>query len=218
MNQDHHEREHLRSLCIESLPAKYPGASRQAATERLDAELGILDRSGLVGLYFIASDIGRFAQADEIFIRLVPESCGSIIAYLLGLSDVEPLRFCLPPRPLYELDEHGMPEITFDVDPWHAKAVADFVHKRCEANMVEEKISLPRLYIAAPTPYHLLDIACQEPGVADGRFLFHVAFQWELIPFLVAKVIRSMKDTQFDLASIPLDDEPTFDLIRQGWH
>ena len=216
MNKNRRDLEYLRSRCIESLPVKYPGGSPQAATERLNAELEILDQTGLARLLFIASDIGRFTQAEGIFCRLVPEYCGSLLAYLLGLSDVEPLRYQLPPGPVCEPGEHGIPKLTFAVDPWHAKAVAGFVHKRCEPDMVEEKISLPRLYIEAPTPYHLLDIACQKPGVADGRFLFHVAFQWELLPFLVAKVIQRTRNLQFDLADIPLDDEPTFALIQQG--
>ena len=217
MDQNRRDLEHLRSLCIESLPVKYPGGSRQAATELLNVELEIRDQAGFAKLLLIASDIGRFSQAEGIFCRLVPESCGSILAYLLGLSDVEPLRYQLPPGPVCESGEHGIPKLTFAVDPWHAKAVADFVHKRCEPDMVEEKISLPRLYIEAPTPYHLLDIACKEPGVADGRFLFHVAFQWELLPFLVAKAIQSRRNQQFDLTDVPLDDEPTFDLIQQGY-
>jgi hypothetical protein len=216
MDQQHHEIEHLRGLGVERLLERYPSDSHQPTLQRLEHELVSLDQAGLAKWFLTAADFGRFAHDEGIYLRLVGVGCGSILSYLLGLSDVEPLRYQLPPSLLCSPGEQGMPELTFAVDPYHVKPVADFVHKRCGPDMVEEEIRLPRLHVENPSPYHTLDIACREPSVADGRFLFRAASQWELLPVLVAKMIESVTDPLFDLAGIPLDDMPTFELIRQG--
>ena len=216
MTPNPHELGQLQTLGIEGLQVRYPGGPRQAAIDQLDAELAILNQAGLIKWLLAAADFGRFAQAEGIFCRLVGHNPSPMLAYLLGLSDVDPLPYQLPIGPLGESEKPGIPEIMFAVDPWYAKPVADFVHKRCERDMVEEEIRLTRLHVENPTPYHVLDMACRETGVADGRFLFRAASQWELLPALVAKMIESVTNPLFDLAGIPLDDMPTFELIRQG--
>jgi hypothetical protein len=210
------ELEQLQTLGTEGLAVRYPRGPQPTAIKQINAELAVLDHAGLAKWLLAAADVGQFAQAKRIFCRLVGRNPSPMLTYLLGLSAVDPLRYPLPMGLPSEPEQEGISELRFAVDPWYAKPLADFVHKRCEPDMVEEEIRLPRLYVETLAPYHVLDIACRKPGVADGRLQFQSACQWELLPALVAMMIESVTAPLFDLAGIPLDNGRVFDAIRRG--
>ncbi|HEX6737586.1 MAG TPA: DNA polymerase III subunit alpha, partial [Vicinamibacteria bacterium] len=115
---------HLRSLCRAGVTARYAGgdpATWRRAIAQLDHELAVIGRLGLAGYFLVVHDVVRFARARGIPCQGRGSAAGSVVAYALGISRVEPLANNL----LFERflsEERGT---TPDID-------IDFGHKRRE--------------------------------------------------------------------------------------
>jgi DNA polymerase-3 subunit alpha len=83
--------EHLRGLCKAALPLKYPQAGPEVPL-RLEHELKVIGKLGYAGYFLIVAD---FVQASrKMGVRVGPgrgSAGGSLVAYLLGITAVEPL-------------------------------------------------------------------------------------------------------------------------------
>ena len=211
MSQYSTDLESIRSLCLQSLPGKYPGGSQEEAKKRLEYELNILVRLGLAELFLKAKEISKFTERKNIICRLVETGCGSLVVYLLGISDVDPLQHKLMFERFCDPQKRWNPELTFVVDPQQAKPLVEFVQECCQHLTIEEELSYQNLRNTKMIPYHILDLACREEKTTDGRLSFRGAIPWELIPPLVAS-------KQIDLNKIPLDDQKTLEVIREGFH
>ena len=108
---------YLRRLCQEELPRRYPSPSAEVLA-RLDYELSVLDRQGFAGYFLIVWDIIAFARREGIPIGPGRgSSVGSLVAYLLGITSVDPLAFGLLFERFLNPDRAEMPDI--DVDLCH---------------------------------------------------------------------------------------------------
>ncbi|MFN4098052.1 MAG: DNA polymerase III subunit alpha, partial [Sphingomonas sp.] len=71
-------------------------AERDKYTERLEYELGIIDRMGVPGYFLIVSDFIKWAKANGIPVGPGRGSgAGSLVAWVLLITDLDPLRFDL---------------------------------------------------------------------------------------------------------------------------
>ncbi|HEX6990084.1 MAG TPA: DNA polymerase III subunit alpha, partial [Bacillota bacterium] len=89
------EASYLRRLCYERLPQRYPDAGPEVH-ERLEYELGIIEKMGYPAYFLIVWDFIDYAKRNGIPVGPGRGSAaGSIVAYLLGITNVDPLRFNL---------------------------------------------------------------------------------------------------------------------------
>src|SRR5207244_6225337 len=73
-----------------------PLTAHSAARQRLDEELHIIRQRGLAGYFLIVRQIAREARRRRFSMALRGSAGNSLICYLLGITDVDPLRFDLP--------------------------------------------------------------------------------------------------------------------------
>lgn len=86
---------YLRSLCEEGIHRRYPAAGAEV-TERLDYELGVIDKMGYNTYFLIVWDFVNYAKSHGIFVGPGRGSAaGSIVSYLLGITDIDPLKYQL---------------------------------------------------------------------------------------------------------------------------
>src|SRR5262249_9484255 len=75
---------------------RYGGTLPQAVRERLDYELGVITKVGYAGYFLIVSDFIRWARQRDIPVGPGRGSAaGSMVAYALGITNVDPLVFDL---------------------------------------------------------------------------------------------------------------------------
>ena len=84
----------LRRLAHEGLGRRY-GAGDRAAAARLAEELAIIDRLGFTDYFLLVAEIVGFARARGIPTVGRGSGAGSIVAYALGITNVDPLRYGL---------------------------------------------------------------------------------------------------------------------------
>jgi error-prone DNA polymerase len=82
--------EHLRSLCLEALPFRYPDAPSDVLA-RLDYELDVILRGGLSNYFLIVADIIRYSRENNIRAQGRGSAANSIVSYLLGISPIDPI-------------------------------------------------------------------------------------------------------------------------------
>jgi DNA polymerase-3 subunit alpha len=117
---------YLHELCVTGLGQRYgvdytqPARAKDPAlaktlVERMDYELGIIAKTGFVDYFLIVWDFIAWAKSHGIPVGPGRGSgAGSIVAYLLGITDIEPLRFGL----LFErfLNPERVSPPDFDID------------------------------------------------------------------------------------------------------
>ncbi len=106
--------EFLKDLVEEGLRKKYDVITPEVR-ERADYELGIINKMGFVEYYLIVWDYIHYAESQGIPVGPGRGSgAGSIIAYAIGITKIEPLRFNLLFERFLNPERVSMPD--FDVD------------------------------------------------------------------------------------------------------
>lgn len=109
-------KDYLRYLTTEGLKKKFNGNSVPAKyRERLDYELGVIGNMGFDGYFLIVYDFIRFAKESAIPVGPGRGSAaGSLVAYTLGITDLDPLRYDLLFERFLNPSRNEMPDIDID--------------------------------------------------------------------------------------------------------
>jgi DNA polymerase-3 subunit alpha len=112
--------DYLRHLCQEGLEHLYPEGNehRAEAPERLEYELGVIEKMGYNDYFLIVWDL--FREAAERGIPAGPgrgSAAGSIVAYTLGITQLCPLEYGLLFERFLNPDRVSMPDIDMDFGP-----------------------------------------------------------------------------------------------------
>ncbi|MDR0655355.1 MAG: DNA polymerase III subunit alpha [Treponema sp.] len=106
--------EYLRHLSMEGLPKRYPLVSREIL-ERMEYELGVIIKMGFTGYFLIVADFINWAKERDIDVGPGRGSgAGSIVAYSLRITDIDPLKYDLLFERFLNPERTSMPD--FDVD------------------------------------------------------------------------------------------------------
>jgi len=106
---------HLRHLAEEGAKERYGDPLPAPVVERLDYELDVIVRTGFAGYFLIVWDFCRAAR--EMNVPVGPgrgSGAGSIVAYSLRITDVDPLEFDLLFERFLNPERVSMPD--FDID------------------------------------------------------------------------------------------------------
>ena len=105
----------FRNFCYEGLKKRYSGEEYNKAAERLEYELGVIDKMGFIDYFLIVSDFIRYAKEQKIPVGPGRGSgAGSVAAYASGITDIDPLKFNLIFERFLNPERISMPD--FDVD------------------------------------------------------------------------------------------------------
>lgn len=104
----------LRHMCKEKLSWRYPEPT-QEVLERMEFELSVIERMGYSSYFLIVWDFCDFARRNNILVGPGRGSgAGSIVAYILGITDIDPLPYKLLFERFLNPERVSMPD--FDID------------------------------------------------------------------------------------------------------
>lgn len=105
---------YLDFLCIEGLKSRYYAVTDQIE-ERLKFELQVIQQMGYSGYFLIVWDMIKFARDQGIFVGPGRGSAaGSLVAYSLGITDIDPLKYGLIFERFLNPERVTMPDIDTD--------------------------------------------------------------------------------------------------------
>ena len=119
----------LYALCQEAMPRRYRPIT-SAVSGRLQKELGVIERTGLAEFFLIVHDIMRFARDNGIPGQGRGSAADSIVAYLLGITRVDPVAHDLLFERFLHEDHQGTPDIDIDFSTDHREQVIQYVYER----------------------------------------------------------------------------------------
>lgn len=132
---------YLRELCEAGLLRKY-GLDRQDARERMEYELGVIERMGYVDYFLIVWDFIHYAKTHGVGVGPGRGSgAGSIVAYALDITQIDPLKYALVFERFLNPERISMPDIDCDFDYERRGRVIDYVRQRYGADHVAQIIT-----------------------------------------------------------------------------
>ncbi|MEK7561152.1 MAG: DNA polymerase III subunit alpha [Patescibacteria group bacterium] len=138
------ENSYLRELCIKGIERRYPDETRQpiGATARLDYELDVIRKTGFASYFLIVQDFIAWARANGIVVGPGRGSAaGSLVAYLLGITNIDPLEYNLLFERFLNPDRISMPDIDLDFTDTRRDEVIEYVARKYGRDRVAQIIT-----------------------------------------------------------------------------
>lgn len=121
---------YLRKLCEEGIVTRYPD-NWQEQMERLEYELGVIKTMGFVDYFLIVWDFIHYAKEHDIPVGPGRGSgAGSIVAYALRITDIDPIRYNLIFERFLNPERVTMPDIDVDFCYERRQEVIDYVNRK----------------------------------------------------------------------------------------
>ncbi|WP_301861002.1 DNA polymerase III subunit alpha [uncultured Megasphaera sp.] len=121
---------YLRRLCEEALPKRYDPVTPEVR-KRLDYELGVISKMGFPSYFLIVWDYVKFARDHNIPVGPGRGSAaGSVVAYLLGITGLDPLKYNLLFERFLNPERVTMPDIDMDFCYENRGRVIDYVTRK----------------------------------------------------------------------------------------
>jgi len=131
----------LRHLTYEGAKRRYE-AIDEVVTERLDFELATIERTGYPGYFLIVQDF--IAKAREMGVSVGPgrgSAAGSAVAYCLGITNLDPIKYDLLFERFLNPDRVSMPDIDVDFDDEGRGRVMQYVIDKYGSSQVAQIIT-----------------------------------------------------------------------------
>src|SRR5690606_1808021 len=139
------ENAYLRYLTYEGAKKRY-GEITDVISERLDFELKTIQNSGYPGYFLIVQDF--IAAARNMGVSVGPgrgSAAGSAVAYCLGITNLDPIKYDLLFERFLNPDRVSMPDIDIDFDDEGRGKVMEYVINKYGANQVAQIITYGKM-------------------------------------------------------------------------
>src|SRR5690606_32980237 len=146
------EAEALRAAAYKGLEARFDnygmaeGKTREDYLERLEFELGVIIKMKYPGYFLIVADFIQWAKAQGIPVGPGRGSgAGSLVAYALTITDLDPLRYDLLFERFLNPDRVSMPDFDIDFCQERRGEVIEYVQRKYGADQVAQIITFGTL-------------------------------------------------------------------------
>src|ERR1700744_5314934 len=133
--------EYLKYLTQEGAKLRYSDLTPEIQ-ERLDFELFTIKTMGFAGYFLIVSDFIKAGRDMGVFIGPGRGSAaGSVVAYCIGITNIDPIRYNLLFERFLNPDRKSMPDIDTDFDDEGRGKVIDYVVAKYGRNQVAQIVT-----------------------------------------------------------------------------
>jgi len=138
----------LRELCHEGMRKHYGERAEtdQVLIDRLEYELGVIEKTGFVSYFLIVWDFIHYAKTRGIPVGPGRGSAaGSLIAYALGITDLDPLRYGLIFERFLNPERVSPPDIDIDFCMDRRGEVIEYVRQKYGERAVSQIVTFGTL-------------------------------------------------------------------------
>jgi len=134
--------EYFRKLTWDGIEKRYGKDYSDEVKQRCDYELGIISKMGYVDYYLIVWDYINYAKSVGIPVGPGRGSgAGSIVAYAIGITDIDPLRYSLLFERFLNPERISMPDFDVDFSDERRQEVIDYVARKYGQDHVSQIIT-----------------------------------------------------------------------------
>ncbi len=122
--------DYLRKICFERLPQRVAHVT-SAYEQRLDYELSVIHKMGFDDYFLIIWDVMDFAHQQEIVTGAGRGSAaGALVAYVLSITDVDPIKYDLLFERFLNPERYTMPDIDLDIPDNRRDEILQYVRQK----------------------------------------------------------------------------------------
>jgi DNA polymerase-3 subunit alpha len=119
-----------------------PGKTQLDYNERLDTELGVINKMGFPGYFLIVADFINWGKRNDIPVGPGRGSgAGSLVAWALGITDLDPIRYDLLFERFLNPERVSMPDFDIDFCMDRRDEVIDYVARKYGRDKVSQIIT-----------------------------------------------------------------------------
>jgi len=144
-NSDDLENEYLKFLTFNGAKKHYKNLDKDL-NERILFELNVIKSSGYPGYFLIVQDLIK--AAIDMGVSVGPgrgSAAGSVVAYCLGITKIDPIKYDLLFERFLNPDRVSMPDIDIDFDDEGRNKVIDYVIEKYGSNQVAQIITYGKM-------------------------------------------------------------------------
>ena len=144
-NSDDLENEYLKFLTFKGAKKHYNNLDKDL-NERILFELNVIKSSGYPGYFLIVQDLIK--AAIDMSVSVGPgrgSAAGSVVAYCLGITKIDPIKYDLLFERFLNPDRVSMPDIDIDFDDEGRNKVIDYVIEKYGSNQVAQIITYGKM-------------------------------------------------------------------------
>ena len=135
-------KQYLRKLCFMGLTERYGENPDEQVIKRLNYELTVIETMGYVDYFLIVWDFIKFAKDNGIMTGPGRGSAaGSVVAYALGITKIDPIKYNLIFERFLNPDRVSMPDIDSDFCYERRQEVIDYVFSKYGKDRVAQIIT-----------------------------------------------------------------------------
>ena len=137
--------EYFKNKCYEGIKKRYDVNDEEKikqVKQRLEYEIGIIDKMGFVDYFLIVADFISYAKNNKIAVGPGRGSgAGSLAAYLMEITDIDPLEFNLIFERFLNPERISMPDFDVDFCYERRQEVIDYVGRKYGKDHVAQIIT-----------------------------------------------------------------------------
>ncbi|HPQ18840.1 MAG TPA: DNA polymerase III subunit alpha [bacterium] len=194
-NEDNYK--YLERICYEKIKEKYK-ENYKNAEKRLNYELKIIKEKNFENYFLIIYDLVKYAKTNKILVGAGRGSAaGSIIAYLLGITEIDPLKYNLLFERFLNPKRLKMPDIDLDFEHTRRDEIFQYLKEKYGENNVAHIISFGTLQT--------------KNAIRDTARVFQV----ELSD--VEKIILILEEKEFNLDLVSLNNNAEYKRLKEKY-
>ncbi|MGB8648901.1 MAG: DNA polymerase III subunit alpha [Anaerolineae bacterium] len=139
----------LRALCEKGLRDRYGGEISEAIRGRIDYELSVIHQMGFGTYFLIVWDLTRFARASNIWYNVRGSAAGCLVAYCLGITNLDPFEHKLVFERFLNPGRISMPDIDLDFPDDQREEMIQYTVQKYGKDNVAQIITFGRLLAKA---------------------------------------------------------------------
>ncbi len=136
--------EYLRELCWQRLPERFPKVTAEIR-QRLEYELKLITELGYASYFLMVGDICQYARSREILIGFRGSAGSSLVAYVLGIHDLNPLELNLPFERFLNPERNDPPDADIDVADDRRGEIIEYVTRKYGEDRVAQVVTFGTL-------------------------------------------------------------------------
>jgi DNA polymerase-3 subunit alpha len=116
-------------------------AAIQVVIDRLQLELGVIEKTGFISYFLIVGDFVRYGRSKDVSCVARGSAAGSIVTYLLEISNVDPIRYALLFERFLNPERVNPPDIDIDFADDRRADVIEYVREKYGRDSVAQIIT-----------------------------------------------------------------------------
>lgn len=140
--------EFLQETCWQKLPEKYPEADQQTK-DRLQYELEVIIKKGYAPYFLMMADLVNWCRQKKIITNTRGSAAGSMVSFVLGITNVDPLKYGLPFERFLNPFRPKPPDIDLDIADNHRDELIEYVVEKYGSDKVAQICTFGRMLARA---------------------------------------------------------------------